>query len=460
MSGNSGQLLIAIASMTERQNIEFKQSWHDDYLKWVCGFANAVGGVIYVGKDDNGKVQHLENYAKLLEEIPNKIRNSMGIICDINLQEEDQKNFIEIKVNPYSVPVSLRGRYYYRSGSTKMELTGVELNEFLLKKAGKTWDDVVEEGASLKDIDDQSIKKFIEDSRDKARIPETKGLTIIQILDKLHLTEGKKLKRAAIVLFGKNPEQFYPNMEVRIGRFGKDATDLRFQEVVVGNLVKMLDEVQTQLNNKFLVRPVEFVGMQRIENESYPIAALREMLLNSLVHRTYMGAHIQLRVFDDRLSIWNEGILPNGLTLEDLKKEHNSRPRNPKIAKACFMAGYIDTWGRGTLKIIQSCKEAGLAEPEITEKNGGVQVTIFKDIIDGNQGGNQDSGEVSSLTTRQKEVFELILANPKISISHIADKMGINRSAAQEHIDVLKAKGVIERKGGTRGMWTIRNSLG
>lgn len=446
--------------MTERQNIEFKQSWHDDYLKWVCGFANAVGGVIYVGKDDNGKVQHLENYAKLLEEIPNKIRNSMGIICDINLQEEDQKNFIEIKVNPYSVPVSLRGRYYYRSGSTKMELTGVELNEFLLKKAGKTWDDVVEEGASLKDIDDQSIKKFIEDSRDKARIPETKGLTIIQILDKLHLTEGKKLKRAAIVLFGKNPEQFYPNMEVRIGRFGKDATDLRFQEVVVGNLVKMLDEVQTQLNNKFLVRPVEFVGMQRIENESYPIAALREMLLNSLVHRTYMGAHIQLRVFDDRLSIWNEGILPNGLTLEDLKKEHNSRPRNPKIAKACFMAGYIDTWGRGTLKIIQSCKEAGLAEPEITEKNGGVQVTIFKDIIDGNQGGNQDSGEVSSLTTRQKEVFELILANPKISISHIADKMGINRSAAQEHIDVLKAKGVIERKGGTRGMWTIRNSLG
>lgn len=121
--------------------------------------------------------------------------------------------------------------------------------------------------------------------------------------------------------------------------------------------------------------------------------------------------------------------------------------------------GFLPEWG-GTLKIIQSCKEAGLAEPEITEKNGGVQVTIFKDIIDGNQGGNQDSGEVSSLTTRQKEVFELILANPKISISHIADKMGINRSAAQEHIDVLKAKGVIERKGGTRGMWTIRNSLG
>lgn len=117
--------------------------------------------------------------------------------------------------------------------------------------------------------------------------------------------------------------------------------------------------------------------MHRIEKDAYPLAALREMILNSLVHRTYMGAHIQLRVFDDRLSIWNEGTLPQGLTLENLKAEHNSRPRNPKIAKACFMAGYIDTWGRGTLKIIAACKEAGLVEPLIEETNGGIAVTLF-----------------------------------------------------------------------------------
>ena len=186
--------------MSERQNIEWKQGWHDDYLKWVCGFANAIGGVIYIGKDDKGHAVGLPDYEKLLEDIPNKIRNAMGIICDINLQEEAGKQFIEIKVNPYSVPVSLRGRYYYRSGSTKMELTGVELNEFLLKKAGKTWDDVVEEGATMKDIDEASIYKFIADSKDKGRMPETKGLSDFQILEKLQLTEGKQLKRAALCL--------------------------------------------------------------------------------------------------------------------------------------------------------------------------------------------------------------------------------------------------------------------
>lgn len=197
---------------------------------------------------------------------------------------------------------------------------------------------------------------------------------------KLRLTEGDKLKRAAIILFGNDPNRFYPNIQVKIGRFGKDSTDLKFKEVIEGNLVQMLGGVMDQLNYKFLTRPVEFVGMQRIEREQYPVAALREMLLNAMVHRAYMGASVQMRIFDNRLSIWNEGMLPFGLSLDDLKVEHNSRPRNPKIADSCFLARYIDTWGRGTLKIINSCKEAGLPEPEIKELNGGIEVTVFNKL--------------------------------------------------------------------------------
>jgi ATP-dependent DNA helicase RecG len=414
--------------MPEQQNIEYKQSWHDDYLKWVCGFANA-----------------------------------MGIICDVQLQDENGKKYISVKVNPYSVAVSLRGRYYYRSGSTKMELTGVELNEFLLKKTGKTWDDVVEEGATIKDIDEKSIAKFILDSKEKGRMPDTNGLTAFQILEKLQLTEGRKLKRAALILFGKDPNQFYPNIQVKIGRFGKDSSDLKFHEVVEGNLVQMLEEVQVQLNYKFLTRPVHFVGLQRIEKNEYPEPALREMLLNALVHRTYMGAFVQLRVFDARLSIWNEGGLPIGLSIEDLKTEHIFRPRNPKIAKACFLAGYIDAWGRGTLKIINACNEAKLPEPKIIEKDGGFQVTIFKDsdggqdggAIGGTMGGTIDE-MMGTLTDRQKEVLKIISNDNKLSIRIIARKLGINISAVQEHVDKLKEKGVIERAGGTRGHWNVK----
>ena len=139
--------------MPEQQNVEYKSSWHDDYLKWICGFANAQGGRIYIGKDDAGKVVGVENYKDLMEEIPNKIKNNIGIIVEVNLLQEDDKYFIEIVVLPYSVPISLRGRYYFRSGSVKHELTGAALNEFLLKRAGKTWDDVIENRASFDDID-------------------------------------------------------------------------------------------------------------------------------------------------------------------------------------------------------------------------------------------------------------------------------------------------------------------
>ena len=120
--------------MQEQQNIEFKQSWHDDYLKWVCGFANAQGGIIFIGKNDNGIIVGVDDYKKLMDDIPNKIKNLMGITAGVNLQEETGKYFIEIITQSYSVPISLRGRYYYRSGSTKQELTGASLNEFLLKK--------------------------------------------------------------------------------------------------------------------------------------------------------------------------------------------------------------------------------------------------------------------------------------------------------------------------------------
>jgi len=174
---------------------------------------------------------------KLMDDIPNKIRNSMGISVEVNLLEDAGNHFIEIGTPPYSVPISLRGRYYYRSGSTKQELTGASLNEFLLKKSGKTWDDVVEPRASFDDIDEAIVAKFLLMAREKGRLPEVGGLTTEQIFDKLRLIENGQLKRAAIILFGRDPGKFYPSIYVKIGRFRKDDTDLVFQETEEGNLI-------------------------------------------------------------------------------------------------------------------------------------------------------------------------------------------------------------------------------
>ena len=136
-----------------------------------------------------------------------------------------------------------------------------------------------------------------------------------------------------------------------------------------------------------------------------------------------------------------------------LKSDHNSRPRNPIIANACFFAGYIDTWGRGTLKIINSCKEAGLPEPEIKEMNGGVEVTIF--ISESTESGLVD-GLVHGLVDSQLRIVELIKNNPKISKKSMAEQIGISHTAIDKHIKTLKEKQIIKRVGGDRnGLWQL-----
>ena len=108
--------------MPENQNVEWKSKWRDDYLTWICGFANAQGGSLYIGCDDDGHVIGLENTRKLLEDIPNKIHNAMSIVVDVNLLSQDGKEYIEIVVPPYPVAISCKGVYYYRSGSTMQTL--------------------------------------------------------------------------------------------------------------------------------------------------------------------------------------------------------------------------------------------------------------------------------------------------------------------------------------------------
>ena len=145
--------------MAENQNIEWKSSWHEDYLKWICGFANSQGGKLFIGINDQGNVTGIDNHNELLEKLPNKFRDILGVYAEVNLQNKDNKYYLEIIVPRFDVPISLRGKYYLRTGSTLQELKGPALNEFILKRTGKTWDDIPEPKASIGDI--EGAKYFI-----------------------------------------------------------------------------------------------------------------------------------------------------------------------------------------------------------------------------------------------------------------------------------------------------------
>ena len=272
--------------MKESQNIEYKEIWKDEYLKWVAGFANASGGKIYIGINDSGEIVGVKNIKKLLEDIPNKIVHSLGIVAEVNLLKKNSKQYIEIITVPSSVPISYKGAYYLRSGSTKQELKGTALHQFILKRIGKSWDDLVCENAILDDIDKKAIEYFFQKATLSNRIskysPNDDLLTILENLNLL--TEGGKLKNAAVLLFGKQPIKFFPGATFKIGLFIDSDDDLRHQDIVEGNIIEMADKVLDILKTKYLISPIRYEGLQRIESLELPEDAIREAIFNAIVN--------------------------------------------------------------------------------------------------------------------------------------------------------------------------------
>jgi len=176
----------------------------------------------------------------------------------------------------------------------------------------------------------------------------------------------------------------------------------------------------------------------------YPYEALREAILNALIHRDYTStSEIQIRVYDDKLVIMNSGKLPPDISVENLKKDHPSRPRNPLLASVFFYAGYIETWGRGTIKILEACKAQGLPEPEFENEKGIMKVIFYKDIY------NEENLRKMGLNERQIKVVMVVKEKGKITNLEYQKLFGVSKKTASRDFENLVTKGLIERVGTT-----------
>jgi len=238
--------------MKESQHIEWKESWSDDHLRCVCGFANAEGGTLLIGRDDKGRMAGITNAARLLEELPNKIRDLLGIVVQVNLRREKSLEYLEIMTPAYSSPISYRGHYYQRSGSTLQELKGAALDRFLLRRQGRTWDGVPVPGVAIRDLSGAAIKRFRTLANQSSRVePGILRIPVLNLIDKLRLNEGNRLKRAALLLFHKDPERFVSGAFVKIGFF-RTESDLAYHDEVHGDLFTQVAATIELLQTKYL----------------------------------------------------------------------------------------------------------------------------------------------------------------------------------------------------------------
>ena len=363
--------------MDEKQNIEYKESWRREYLKWVCGFANAHGGKIYIGINDRGVVTGVENSKQLMADIPNMIRDTMQIISVVNLLRKDGRDYIEIIVNPSTYPVSYNSEYHYRSGSTKQQFRGAALTEFLLSKTGQKWDKIPVDNISVSDLDKESFDIFRREAiRSKRMTKADLDMTDEELLDSLSLMVEGKLKRAAVLLFHRHPERWVTGCYTKIGKFGKGA-DLLYHDEVKGSLFIQADRIVDLIYLKYLKADISYHKETRVETYPYPRDGVREVVFNALIHSNWAdNVPIQIRIEDDAMYISNSCLLPADLTVDALLQRHRSTPHNPDIANGFFRAGYVETWGRGIQKICDECENHGTAPPEFIIDSRGIMVKM------------------------------------------------------------------------------------
>ena len=444
--------------MAESQNVEWKESWRDEYLKWICGFANAQGGRIYIGMDDNGQVVGIPDSKKLMEDIPNKVQNTMGIIVDVNLLEEKGKNYIEIIIYPSSYPVNYKGEYHYRTGSTKQQLRGAALTQFLVSKTGFKWDAVPVDEIVMEDLDKESFDIFRREALRSGRMSkEDLDISNEELLQKLNLVVDGKLKRAAVMLFYRQPERMITGSYVKIGKF--EGSELLYQDEVHGSLFIIADRVVDLIYLKYLKAAISYYKETRVETYPFPRDGIREAVFNALIHCNWAeSVPIQIRIEEDEMCISNCCVLPFGWTAETLLSKHTSKPYNPDIANAFYRAGYIESWGRGIQKICDSCSSLGTRNPEYIVHGGDIMV-VFEAL---------QSAKVSEFKapkyqndtldeTLEYKIVDLLKVNAYMKQTDLAKELLVSLPTVKRSIKKMTDDGKIERKGGKRfGYWEIK----
>ena len=234
-----------------------------------------------------------------------------------------------------------------------------------------------------------------------------------------------------------------------------------YQDEIHGPLILQVEKTMDLIYSKYMKALISYDDIYRKETFFFPRAAFRELLLNAVIHKDYLSTTpIQIRIYKDKIRLWNDGALPKEVPVEDLYKEHVSKPCNPNLANVFFKCGMIESWTRGFSKITRYCEEENAKLPEIDLSLGGVTARCFaSDKYLALMNEHQETENVPlnvPLTERQKTIFEMIAKDNTLTAAIIADKLGKNEKTIKRDIDELKKQNLLKHSDSrNNGYWII-----
>ena len=429
--------------MQENTYTEYKSSFNDSVIESLVAFANARGGKVLIGINDEGIpvagfAIGQESMQKWLNET--KVKTRPSIIPDAELIEVDGCKVVELSIKEFPIkPVSFKGRYFKRIGNSNHQLSLDEIAELHLRTFNSSWDNYINYEHSLDSISLDKVRTFIgKCNEDKESVIQDDPLIV---LTKFELIKGMGVTNACYLLFSK--KDIFSSV-IELGRFStptsiKDGLTLRsdlFTEVE-----EVLNFVKKHINKGYVIS-----GDPRHEERwQYPLPAIREIVINMIVHRDYMHyGDSSVKIYDDKIEFFNPGSLPEGISVEQLLGgNYVSQARNKKIVSAFKEAQLVEKYGSGIKRICESFLNYGLDIPVFENLQHGFVVTVYA-----------ESRKTVEKTV--EKILEAIRNNGKITMKELQEVTGVGRRGIEWQLKKLKEEDVIRRIGPDRGgYWEI-----
>jgi len=440
----------------ETQNLERKEAWSSEWLKIICAFANTDGGVLIIGIRDNGTVIGVKDPHYLLKLIPDDIGNKLDVKISVKDFIEGGKTCIKITVEKSERYILLDSIFYKRVGNTTQKVSGDELYSWMLSNMGISWTDQTTKNVKVNDLSqaaiDFFIKKGIESGRMSSNAAEGDRESLLKNYD---LMDEKGLRRSGAILFFDNPRRESWAAPVKVGSFNENDRLIR-DDIVDGPVIFQPDKVMDLLMNKYVLGKNDLDGLMRVVRYPYPMRALREAVMNAIIHRDYSSVtETDILVYPDHIMIRNPGDLPKGWTTETLLEKHESKPTNKAIAGVFYDMKFIEQYGSGIGMIRDECRAMGLPDPEysLTVANG---FAITFKLPERRDRGIHTITSVDPLgmSDRESRIYKLICEGSMSRIEDISVATNIPLRTLKRDMKKLADRGHIEKIGGDRhGKW-------
>lgn len=429
----------------ETREVELKKTTGElkDGMKSACAFLNTDGGWLIFGVTPTTlRIVGQDVTESTRREIAlalTHLEPALDIEVEyIDVPNSDGKQLIVMRFDKWvwgMEPYTYHKCPYYRVESVTKEMPRDMFVERL--KAARpldfAWDEQIAQGITINDLDEERIRNAVRLGIAGGRInASAEGATVETLLGKLKLLNDGKPTNAAVMLFGKNTDD-YPQLLMRMACFkGNDKNEFLDNKRQYGNFFDLLD-AGTAFCFRNLRLSGKIVGMRREEQLEIPAEALREALINALCHRDYSNprASVSLAIYSDRVEIVNPGRFPTQLTPENIKRQHDSYPYNIKIAQVLYQTTYLENWGSGVMRMMDLCKAQHMANPDYQLGENTVTI-IFRRRNDSQSDSQNDSQK--SLNERQKKIVMLMRNNQHISVGSIAVKLSLSAPTVYREI--------------------------